>query len=176
MITLPTAMQRRIASRYGPWAVVTGASSGIGRALADEIAGCGLDLVLIARREAELTRLAADLAERHGIASRVIVADLAEPTRIASIMAGTDDLDVGLVVASAGFGTAGDVIDTDRAAELDMIDVNCGALFATAQHFARRMAASGRGGIILLSSLVAFQGVARAANYAATKAYVQTLA
>jgi uncharacterized protein len=176
MTTRPTPLQRRIASRYGPWAVVTGASSGIGRALAEEIAGCGLNLVLIARREAELVRLAADLARRHGIATRVIAADLAEPSRVAAIMAVTDDLDVGLLVASAGFGTAGDVTETDRAVELDMIDVNCGALFATTQHFARRLAARERGGIILLSSLVAFQGVARSANYAATKAYVQTLA
>lgn len=176
MTALPTAVRTRIADRYGPWAVVTGASSGIGRAFAVELAACGLNLALIARNEVELARLAAELSARHGVETRVLPADLAQPDAAASAMAGTGGFDVGLLVASAGFGTSGDVIDADDAEELAMIDVNCRALFAMSQHAARRMAARGRGGIVLLSSLVAFQGVARSANYAATKAYVQTLA
>jgi short-subunit dehydrogenase len=165
-----------MASRYGPWAVVTGASSGIGRAFAAELALCGLNVVLIARREAGLARLAAELAQRHGVKTRVLPADLAEAGGAEAAMAATDDLDVGLLVASAGFGTSGPLTRTDPADELAMIDLNCRALFAMTRHSAGRMTARGRGGIVLLSSLVAFQGVARSANYAATKAYVQTLA
>lgn len=176
MTALPPPARARIADRYGPWAVVSGASSGIGRAFATELAACGLNLALIARNEVDLARLAADLSARHGIEARVLTADLSQPGAAAAAMARTGGVDIGLLVASAGFGTSGDVIDTDAADELAMIEVNCRALFAMTQHAARRMATRGSGGIVLLSSLVAFQGVARSANYAATKAYVQTLA
>lgn len=166
----------KFATRYGPWAVVTGASSGIGLAMADLLAQSGLNIVMIARRETTLSIMAEDLASRHGIETLVLAADFSDPEKVADIMAQTDHLDVGLLVASAGFGTSGDVVGSDLATELNMINVNCGALFAASRHFAQRLAIRGRGGIILLSSIVAFQGVARSANYAATKAYVQTLA
>jgi short-subunit dehydrogenase len=79
-------------------------------------------------------------------------------------------------VAAAGFGTSGPFSGAALADELAMIDLNCRAVAAQVHLFARRMEAKGRGGIILFSSLVAFQGVPRSANYAATKAYIQTLA
>lgn len=88
----------------------------------------------------------------------------------------TTALDIGLLVASAGFGTSGPFVDSDLESELEMIDVNCRAVAALGHHFGRRFANQRRGGMILMSSLVAFQGVPRAANYAATKAYVQSLA
>jgi short-subunit dehydrogenase len=166
----------RISAACGPWALVTGASEGIGRALALEIAACGVNVVLSARREHLLSELARDIGARFGVETRVLAGDLSDPAAVEPLLAQTDDLDIGLLVACAGFGTSGDVIDSDLATELNMIDVNCGATFAATRHFAPRLARRGRGGIILMSSLVAFQGVARAANYAATKAYVQVLA
>jgi short-subunit dehydrogenase len=166
----------RISAAYGPWALVTGASEGIGRALALEIAACGVNVVLSARREQLLSELARDIGARFGVETRVLAGDLSDPAAVEPLPTQTDDLDIGLLVACAGFGTSGDVIDSDLATELNMIDVNCGATFAATRHFAPRLARRGRGGIILMSSLVAFQGVARAANYAATKAYVQVLA
>ncbi len=168
--------RQQLLQDYGPWAVITGASSGIGLSFARALGEAGFDLVLIARREAVLARIAAQLSAEQAIRTRVIAADLSEPDQLARALAGSDDLEIGLYVASAGLGVAGEVVDSDGTAELDMIDLNCRALFAGCQHFARRLAARGRGGMILLSSLVAFQGVARSANYAATKAYVQTLA
>jgi short-subunit dehydrogenase len=168
--------QRRLRERYGPWAVVTGASDGIGRDFALQLAQSGLNLVLVARRGEVLAELGRELEQRHGIQPRVVAADLGTPAGIADVLRATAALDVGLLVASAGFGTSGRFIDAAIGPELDMIDVNCRAVAALAHHFGARFAKQRRGGIVLMSSLVAFQGVPRAANYAATKAYVQSLA
>lgn len=162
--------------QYGPWAVITGASDGIGRAIATELAAAGFDLVLIARRQAALDALAAELTDAHGISTRVFPQDLATPQGWQIACAATADLDVGLFVASAGFGTSGAFLDADVETELQMVDVNCRAITGMTHHYARRLARRGRGGVILLSSLVAFQGAPQAANYAATKAYIQSLA
>lgn len=171
-----TSAATRLADRYGPWAVVTGASDGIGRAFAEQLAAAGLSVVLVARRAERLEALAAELAQRHRIETAVVAADLVTAEGRAAVVAATDQLDVGLLVAAAGFGSGGPFVAADLEDELAMIDVNCGAVLAHTHHFARRLAERGRGGLVLMSSLVAFQGVPRAANYAATKAYVQTLA
>jgi short-subunit dehydrogenase len=166
----------RLAQRYGPWAVVTGASDGIGRAFARTLAGSGLNLVLVARRANALESLRQELRAETGVDLVVLPVDLSRPGSLDTLVAHTSGLDVGLLVAAAGFGTSGRFLDQRLEDELEMIDVNCRAVAALTHHFARRFAHRGRGGIVLLSSLVAFQGVARAANYAATKAYVQSLA
>ncbi len=162
--------------RYGPWVVVTGASDGIGRAFAHSLAEAGLNLVLVARREHELVELASQLTRDHGVEGLVVPVDLGCPTGVAELIARTSSLDVGLLVAAAGFGTSGRFLDAQVATELEMIAVNCGAVAALSHHFGSCFARRGRGGLVLMSSIVAFQGVPRAANYAATKAYVQTLA
>ncbi len=161
---------------YGPWALVTGASEGIGRAMAVEVARRGLDLVLVARRVDRLEALSVELARAYGVTARVVAADLAEPGAAARVVAATTALDVGLLVAAAGFGTSGRLVDTALADEVAMVDVNCRAVLALTKPFAEQLARRGRGGIVLLSSIVAFQGAPYSANYAATKAYVQTLA
>ena len=171
-----TRDQERLRVRYGPWALVTGASDGIGRAFAAHLAEAGVNLILAARRRDVLEALSAELTEQHGIDARVVAVDLGRPEGITTLLAETGTCDVGLLVASAGFGTSGSFIEGDLAPELEMIDVNCRAVAALSHTFGRRFAARGRGGMVLMSSLVAFQGVPRAANYAATKAYVQSLA
>lgn len=167
---------RRLRARYGPWAVVTGASDGIGRALAMELAASGVHVVLAARRKEVLDALGAELTARYGVETRSAVVDLAEKSGVAMLIEVTRDLDIGLLVAAAGFGTSGEFLSADIENELGMIDVNCRAVAALAHAFGQRFVGRGRGGLVLLSSLVAFQGVPRAANYAATKAYVQSLA
>jgi short-subunit dehydrogenase len=162
--------------RFGPWAVVTGASEGIGRAFAIALAERGLNLVLCARRSEVLERLRAELNEKAGVQVSVCVADLSTPAGVEALVAHASKLEVGLLVESAGFGTSGPFIASDLAVELNMIDLNCRAVAALGYHFGRRFAEQGHGGLVLLSSLLAFQGVPRAANYAATKAYVQTFA
>jgi len=156
--------------------VVTGASDGIGREFAIRLAEAGVNIVLAARRKVLLEPLASELARVGQVQTQVIVVDLATPAGVDELVARTRALDVGLLVASAGFGTSGPFMDALLSEELGMIDVNCRAVAALSHEFSRRFVERKRGGIVLMSSLVAFQGVPRAANYAATKAYVQSLA
>jgi len=171
-----TRPQQHWRERYGPWALVTGASDGIGREIARSLANRGLSLVLVARRGELLTALAEDLRTRHGIETRIIAADLAQQMGVEKVVSETAHLDVGLLVAAAGFGTSGAFLESIVDQEINMVDVNCRAVAAMSHVYGRRFARRGRGGLILMSSLLAFQGVPRSANYAATKAYVQTLA
>jgi uncharacterized protein len=164
------------ASKYGPWALVTGASGGIGRSFAIELAKSGIYVILIARRIAELESIADSLRTAFGVQCKVVPADLSSNDGIAQVIDGTKDLDVGLVVCAAGFGTAGPFVHGNLSNELDMIQVNCSATTSIAWSMGNRLIERGQGGLILLSSIVAFQGVPRSAHYAATKAYVQTLA
>ncbi|WP_372027361.1 SDR family NAD(P)-dependent oxidoreductase [Tistrella mobilis] len=161
--------------RYGPWALVTGASDGIGRAIAEQLAQDGFNLVLVARRQETLEALAAKLG-RTGVETRVVASDLGPRGGAAQLNQATADLDVGLVVAAAGFGTSGALLEAPLETELDMVDLNCRSVVELCAVFGRRLSARGRGGLVLFSSVLAFQGAAGAANYSATKAFVQSLA
>jgi uncharacterized protein len=166
----------RWVQRYGPWAVVTGASDGIGQAFARHLAARGLNLVLVARREPLLRALAAELQQSHGVQCRVVDADLAHLEAVRRLADATADLDVGLLVAAAGFGTSGPLLDAELGVETEMADLNCKSVLAQAWLFGARFAKRRRGGVVFMSSLLAFHGTPRAAHYAATKAYVQSLA
>ena len=168
--------ESRLVQRYGPWALVTGASDGIGQAFARHLAAQGLHLVLVARREPALASLATELTQAHGVQCRVLSADLSDLEAVHRLADATLDLDVGLLVAAAGFGTSGPLLDSELGVETEMVDLNCTAVLALASHLGPRLVERGRGGVVFMSSLLAFHGTPRAANYAATKAYVQTLA
>ncbi len=171
-----TRRQQRFLDRFGPWAVVTGASSGIGRALAGGLAEAGLNLVLVARSRPRLEALAASLMAQHGVQVHVIDVDVAHENHLDTLRLVTDPLDVGLLVAAAGFGSSGPFLEADIVTETEMLMVNGRAVLQAAYHFGRRFRARGRGGLVLLSSIAGFQGMPYAAHYAATKAYVQSLA
>lgn len=175
-MNLSKAEKKRLREKYGPWALVTGASSGIGLELAGQLAAAGLNLVLNARHPGKLEKAGQDLTHRYGIGVRVVAADLAEPGGVAHLLQATTGIEVGLLVASAGFGTSGAFLEASLDDELEMLRVNCQALLSLTHHLGRQFAHRQRGGIILMSSMVAFQGVPFAAHYAATKAYVQSLA
>lgn len=162
--------------RYGPWAVVTGASSGIGRGLATQLAAVGLGVVLVARRDGLLEDLAAGLQTSYGSPVRVLPADLSTQQGVRLVAEHTGDLDVGLIVAAAGFGTSGPFLAADRHVEQEQLALNCAAVLGLCLSFAPRLASRGRGGIVLMGSLVGRQGTPGASSYAASKAYVQTLA
>lgn len=162
--------------RYGSWAVVTGASSGIGREMALRLAESGLNLVLVARSKQVLEQMAVDWRDRYAIEVKVVAVDLAQDSGSKIILDATQNLDIGLLVAAAGFGTAGAFIELPIETEMEMLNVNCRSLLALTWHFGQRFMKRGNGGIVLMSSIVGFQGTPFAAHYAATKAYVQTLA
>lgn len=167
--------QRDFRARYGPWALVTGASDGIGRATAEILASLGLNLIFVARDATRLAALAEALKAAHGIKVRVHAADLSDRQALATLASETGGMDIGLVVAAAGFGTSGAFLAGDIETELGMLDLNCGAVLGLSHVFARRLAARGAGGLVLFGSLVGWQGVPNASHYAATKAYVQAL-
>ena len=158
--------------KYGPWAVITGASDGIGQAIARRAAADGFNLVLAARSEAKLQALATELEQAHGIETDAVPVDLSQPSGVATLLDATAEREVGLAVLAAGFGTNGPLADSPVADELEMIGVNVTAVAQLAQAFARRMVARNRGGIVLFGSILGWQGVPGQANYSATKAYV----
>ncbi len=169
-------MKKNHLKKYGPWAIITGATDGIGKAIAEQLAKLGYNLVLVARREAVLQQLSSLLQESHGVDIRIIAADLSREKALSEIERETGDLDIGLLVAAAGYGTTGDFVDANLSDELNMIDVNCRSVVQQCQYFGRRFQQRGSGGMILFSSVFAFQGVPRSANYAATKAFIQSFA
>lgn len=161
---------------YGPWAVVTGASEGIGAAFARELAARGMHLVLVARRRDRLQALADTLSAQYPVQIRIEATDLADPAQALALLRNTDALDVGLLVAAAGFGSSGPLLQGDASAEADLVHVNCTVVLQQCLHYGRRMALRRSGGLVLLSSVLAFQGTPYSANYAASKAYIQALA
>ncbi len=172
---ISNSLKDRLYNNYGPWALVTGASSGIGRELALRLAESGLNLVLVARRADKLEALKKEVESDYKVRAQVLVADLSEDKGLETTIRETRGMDIGLLVAAAGFGTSGEFLKGQLDSEIQMLDVNCHAVLVLTHHFARLFAAQKRGGIILLSSMVGFQGVPFAAHYAATKAYVQSL-
>jgi short-subunit dehydrogenase len=167
---------KHFVDRFGPWAVVTGASSGIGKAFARELAPLGMNLVLVARREERLRILADDLQRRHSITVRIVAADLAREDFLPVIARATDDLAVGLLVNNAGVATTGRFLEHDLAAELALLHTNNRAPLMLAHHFGRLMRPRRRGGMIFVSSMLAFTGVPWWTSYAASKAHNLVLA
>jgi short-subunit dehydrogenase len=173
---MSSRLKTRLKSQYGPWALVTGASSGIGEAIAIRLAESGLNLVLHGRKVDRLHQLASQISETYGVETQTLAADIGNAAGLAKIFETTEKLDIGLLVATAGYGTSGSWLNADITAETDLLRVNCEATLILTHHFSHRFAPKKRGGIILMGSLVGFQGTPFAAHYAATKAYVQSLA
>jgi short-subunit dehydrogenase len=157
-----------------PVALVTGASSGIGRELAQVLAREGHDLILVARREPELKALADDLASRFGAESTIITADLSLPdaARVVHDAVTAAGQLVDILVNNAGFGGHGRYVETSAVDEHRMLAVNVVALTELTKAFVPEMAARGRGRILNVASTAAFQPGPFMAIYYASKAYV----
>ncbi len=162
--------------RYGPWAVVAGASEGIGASFSEKLAARGFNLVLVARRAAPLQALAGRLRSDRGVEIRVQPLDLGAHDVVDGIRRATEGLDVGLLIYNAAYSPIGPFIDIEVDEHLKAVDVNVLGPLRLSHYFGRRLAERGRGGIILMSSMSGFQGTAMVANYAATKAYDSVLA
>ncbi len=167
--------QNRLITQYGRWALVTGASSGIGKEICKHLAESTFNLIIVGRNERQLHNVQSELLAKYNNDVEIIIADLAKETEVYELIRKTNKKQIGLAVLSAGYGTSGQFIENSLAVELNMLDVNCRALIMLAHHFGNRFAEQMTGGLILLSSMVSFQGVPYAANYAATKAYVLSL-
>ncbi|MGI9598131.1 MAG: SDR family NAD(P)-dependent oxidoreductase [Acidimicrobiales bacterium] len=155
-------------------ALVTGASSGIGNAFAWLLSKNGTDLVVVARDEARLTALAAELHDQHGVAVEVLVADLGDRSQLATVAERLQSTEspIDLLVNNAGFGFSGDFIDLDPDGETSVVDVNISAMQRLAHAAGTAMSSRQRGGIINVSSVAGFGPSPKAATYAATKAFV----
>lgn len=168
--------KRRLKNKYGQWAIVTGASSGIGFELATQLAKAGLNLVINSRHLDTLQEVEKQLKLLASIDIKIVASDVSANEGIDKIIQETKGLNLGLLVVSAGYGTSGNFIDNALPSEMNMLKVNCEALLSLTHYYGQQFVQQKRGGIILMSSMVAFQGTPYSSNYAATKAYVQTLA
>jgi len=162
--------------RYGPWALIAGASVGLGAAFASELAQKGLNLVLIARRPGPLESRSAELKGKHGILVKTISMDLAAPDMLKTISAETKDLEIGLLVYDTAYMLIGSFFEHSIEKQLRAIDVNCRGPLTLAHHFGQKMIERKRGGIILMTSLSGMQGAPWLASYGATKAFNIVLA
>jgi len=159
-----------LVTRYGRWAVVAGASEGIGAAFSRALADAGFDLVLIARRAEPLEALASELRGR-GRTVEVHAFDLAAPDLEARFAALATDREIGLVVYNAALSIIAPFLDTPLADKQRILDVNTRGPLTAAHVLGGAMAARGRGALVLVSSLTAFWGSAWVATYGATKAF-----
>lgn len=157
--------------RYGPWAVIAGASEGIGQAYADQLAARGINLITLARRAELLEADAQKLRTQYGVEVRPVSLDLAAPDLAERFAAAVEGHDVGLLVYNACYSHIGKFLDVPLVDHLRTLDVNCRGPVTLAKHMVPRLIARGRGGLLLMSSMSCFQGSAMVASYAATKAF-----
>lgn len=157
----------------GKWALVTGASAGIGKALAEELARGGTNLVLTARRRERLEELANSLAAKHKIQTKIFVADLAEADAPAKIFQFTREqgIDIELLINNAGFGAYGEFPAVELRRLTGMVQVNCAAVVHLSRLYLPEMVARRRGYVLILASTASFQCVPYISTYAATKAF-----
>jgi short-subunit dehydrogenase len=165
------------AHKYGRWAVIAGASEGIGASLADQLGARGLDLVLIARNGPLLGKVAARARDDHGVQTRVVVQDLTDPDVGAKVAEATVGLDVGLLVYNAGASERTTTfLENELDYSLNQIKLDCIGPTALAHHFGSAMRERGHGGIVLVASLACLAGSATLAMYSAVKAFQHNFA
>ncbi|MCI4398802.1 MAG: SDR family oxidoreductase [Acidobacteria bacterium] len=162
--------------KYGPWAVITGASAGIGEQFALQLAALKFNLVLVARRIERLQKLSDELSKTHGIECKVVPLDLSKEEAADELKGATSSLDVGLLINNAGMGYYGLVVNQEPRRYPTMIRLNCTTVALLAHHFAKRFVARGRGGMVIVASTAAFQGTPHMSLYGATKGFDLLLA
>ena len=167
-------MSDKVRDRWrGKWALVTGASAGIGWALAQQLAAAGANLVLSARRTDRLEKLSAELSSKHGVQTEVFAADLTQPGASREIFAFTagKGIEVELLINNAGFGVFGYIHENDESRLLEMVQVNCAAVVQLTRLYTPAMVQRRHGDVMIVASTAAFQAVPFIAAYAATKAF-----
>src|SRR6266478_8771738 len=140
--------------RFGPWALVTGASSGIGKEFARQIAASGINVALVARRESLLKEVGVEVSNRYGVEHRVVVLDVSREDFIGRLTSATNDLDIGLVVSNAGTGNPGEFLKLDRQLLQATLRLSTMAHLDITHHFGAKLAKRRRGGLILAGQWV----------------------
>ncbi|HTQ16420.1 SDR family NAD(P)-dependent oxidoreductase [Mycobacterium sp.] len=161
--------------RYGSYALVTGASGGIGEEFARQLAHRGLNLVLVARRQEKLEELAAALTASANVDVKTVVLDLLAEDAIATLLKATESVDIGLVVLNAGTLIMGPFLDGTLQEHTDLVSLNVFVPMQLAHQFGNRLVRRGRGGLMFVASIVGEHPTPYEANYAASKAYVSSL-
>jgi uncharacterized protein len=161
--------------RYGAWALVAGASQGLGAAYSHLLGRQGLNLILAARRAELLESLAGEIRDTCGVAVHPYPGDLADPTFVESLTAACSSVDLGLIVYNATQAPVGDFVSTPAAELVRVVDVNLRAPLLLLRSLLPRMASRGRGGVVLMTSLAGNQGAPRLAAYASSKAFMRVL-
>jgi short-subunit dehydrogenase len=164
------AVRRPLRARYGEWALVTGASAGIGAEFARALARDGMSVVLTARRADRLAALARELESAYAVKTRTVAVDLAAPDGPDQLLAAVADLHIAVLVANAGFGMAGRFASHDTEQLRQMIALNCTAPVVLTSRLLGAMQATGRGAILIVSSTAGHQSLPFNAVYGATKA------
>ncbi len=162
--------------KYGPWAVIAGASEGLGAAFTRALAQRGLNVIPVARRSDLLEILSNEVRQEYGVQVKPLVLDLASSDVLEQISKETDDLEVGLMVYNVGLSLIGTFLHRTIEDHETILNTNCRTQLLFTHHYGLKMKERGKGGIIILSSLAGFQGTAMVAHYAATKAYNRVLA
>lgn len=162
-------------SRFGPWAIVTGASSGIGKEFARQLASDGLNIILVARRVSLLEELGTELAKEFNIQYRTVEADLSEESAIKKITQATDDLEVGILISNAGTGNVRKFFSAELSEHKYIFQLNATSHLSLTHYFGKKMANRKKGGILLTGAMGATDGVPYMANEAGTKGYIQSL-
>jgi short-subunit dehydrogenase len=158
------------------WALITGASSGLGAEFARALAHRGANLVLTARSSERLEQLALDLGRVNGVLARVVIADLGAADGVRRLLDGVDALGVQVehVFSNAGFGSAGRFVDSEAGIDTRMVRVNCEAPLEIARHFLPSFARLRSGGILHVASTSAYQPTPYMATYGASKAFLMS--
>lgn len=170
-------MPMDFAEKYGPWGIVCGGSDGLGAAFARALASRGVNLVLVARRADVLGAFAQEIRQRYDVEVLTVTLDLTDPDAMARLSAVTADLEVGSLIANAGGDdSSAAFLDKDLDTHLALVKRNCVGVLEAAYRFGGPMVARGRGGVVLVTSRVAWAGGATLAAYGATKAFDLILA
>ena len=169
------AHRSEFAKKYGPWAVVTGASSGIGAEFAHQLAAKGLNIALVARRKDLLRARAEEIERRFGAQTRCEVVDLSGEKAVDDLAATLQNIDVGLVISNAGTGEPGHFLEQNHVDQLERFRLNALSHLNIAYVLGGRLARRGGGGIILGGAMGASLGIPFSACDAASKAFVQSL-
>ena len=163
--------------QYGPWALITGGSEGVGAAFARHLAMAGINIVLVARRPGPLEETAAAIRTEYGVEVRTLSLDLSAPDMLEQIAALTADVEIGFLVCNAGSVYAvGPFVQSTVNKITRTVRQNTLGLALQCHHFGEKMAARGRGGIVLVGSMAGNAGGATMALYSAGKAFSQSLA